>query len=185
MYPPPDYSVLDGHVYRLYRSLYSLKQAPRAWFERFTSFVIVAGFVASHHDPALFIHISPQGRTLILLYVDDMLITENDSKYIAFVKAHLSEQFHMFHLVLLATFLRLRSPPHLTATTFLKGSAFMILIVWVLLITALWTLLWSFTLVFVPLTVFLLRISLTIIISLVVLFILASLTLTFLMASTF
>jgi hypothetical protein len=29
----------------------------------------------------------------------------------------------------------------------------MILIVWVLLITALWTLLWSFTLVFVPLTV--------------------------------
>jgi hypothetical protein len=39
--------------------LYSLKQASRAWFERFTSVVIPAGFVASQHDPALFVHISP------------------------------------------------------------------------------------------------------------------------------
>jgi hypothetical protein len=69
-----------------------------AWFERFTTVVIAARFVASQHDPALFIHTSPRGRTLILLYVDDMLITEDDSDYIAFVKARLSEQFHMSDL---------------------------------------------------------------------------------------
>jgi hypothetical protein len=55
--------------------------------------VTTAGFSASAHDPALFVHVSPRGRTLLLLYVDDMIITGNDPKYIAFVKARLSNQF--------------------------------------------------------------------------------------------
>ena len=79
-------------VCRLRRSLYGLKQAPRAWFEHFSSGVIDAGFKPSDHDPALFVHTSPRGRTL-LLYVDDMIITGDDSQYIAFVKQHLSETF--------------------------------------------------------------------------------------------
>ncbi|CAM8912969.1 unnamed protein product [Rhodiola kirilowii] len=57
----------------LRRSLYGLKQAPRAWFEHFSSVVTVVGFTASDHDPALFIHTSTRGRTLLLLYVDNML----------------------------------------------------------------------------------------------------------------
>jgi hypothetical protein len=71
--------------------LYGLKQAPRAWFQRFASVVTVAGFSASAHDPALFVHVPPRGRTLLFLYVDDMIITGDDTKYIAFVKAHLSD----------------------------------------------------------------------------------------------
>jgi len=43
MQPPLGYSIPDGMVYRLHRSLYSLKQAPRAWFERFSSIVTDAG----------------------------------------------------------------------------------------------------------------------------------------------
>jgi hypothetical protein len=46
--------------------------------------VTAAGFFPSAHDPALFVHISPRGHTLLLLYVDDMIITGDDSKYIAF-----------------------------------------------------------------------------------------------------
>jgi hypothetical protein len=90
MHPPPSYLVPDGHVCRLRRSLYGLKHAPRAWFECFTSVVTNTGFVASQHDPTLFVHTSPRGRTLILLYVDAMLITGDDLDYIAFVKARLS-----------------------------------------------------------------------------------------------
>ena len=56
-------------------------------------FVKAAGFTPSDHDPALFVHVSKHGRTLLLLYVDDMLITGDDNEYIAFVKARLSEQF--------------------------------------------------------------------------------------------
>jgi hypothetical protein len=60
--------------------------------------VTAAGFSASTHDPALFVHMSPHGRTLLLLllYVDDMIITGDDPEYIAFVKARLSDQFLIF-----------------------------------------------------------------------------------------
>jgi hypothetical protein len=60
--------------------------------------VTVVGFSASTHDPALFIHVSPHGRTLLLLYVDDMIIPSDDPKYIAFVKTRLSDQFLMSDL---------------------------------------------------------------------------------------
>jgi hypothetical protein len=47
----------------------------------------------------------PHGRTIILLYMDDMLITGDDYDYITFVKAHLSEQFYMSNLDPLSYFL--------------------------------------------------------------------------------
>ena len=105
MQPPPEYSVPDGMVCRLRRSLYGLKQAPRAWFDCFSSVVTAAGFSASDHDPALFVHTSPRGRTLLLLYVDDMIIIDDDSQYITFVKERLSKQFLMSDLGHLRYFL--------------------------------------------------------------------------------
>jgi hypothetical protein len=60
--------------------------------------VTAAGFSTSAHDPALFVHVSPCGRTLLLLYVDNMIITGDDPEYIAFVKTHLSDQFLMSNL---------------------------------------------------------------------------------------
>jgi hypothetical protein len=105
MQPPPGYSVPDGMVCRLQRSLYGLKQAPCAWFEHFAYVLTADGFSPSAHDPALFVHTSSCGRTLLLLYVDDMIITGDDSKYIAFVKARLREDFLMTNLGPLCYFL--------------------------------------------------------------------------------
>lgn len=105
MKPPPGVDAPANYVFRLNRALYGLKQAPRAWFERFSSVVCAAGFSPSDHDPALFIHVSDHGRTLLLLYVDDMLITGDDLEYIAFVKQCLSEQFMMSDLGPLSYFL--------------------------------------------------------------------------------
>ena len=73
-------------VCRLRRALYGLKQAPRAWHERFVFVIRAAGFSPSDHDPALFVHLSPRGRMLLLLYVDDMLITGDDEEHISHVK---------------------------------------------------------------------------------------------------
>jgi hypothetical protein len=53
--------------------------------------ITATGFSASAYDPTLFVHISPRGRTLLLLYMDDMITTGDDSKYIAFIKACLSD----------------------------------------------------------------------------------------------
>ena len=105
MQPPPGYSVPEGMLCRLRHSLYGLKQAPHAWFQHFSSVVTAAGFSASTHDPALFIHTSSRGWTLLLLYVDDMIITGDDSEYIAFVMARLREQFLMSDLGPLRYFL--------------------------------------------------------------------------------
>jgi hypothetical protein len=58
------------------------------------------------HDPTLFVHVSPHGRTLLLLYVDDMIITGDDTEYIDFVKARLNDQFLMSDLGPLRYFLR-------------------------------------------------------------------------------
>jgi hypothetical protein len=55
-------------------------------------------FSINAHDRALFVHVSPYGRTLLLLYVDDMIITGDDFEYITFVKAHLIDQFLMSEL---------------------------------------------------------------------------------------
>jgi hypothetical protein len=107
MQPPPGVAVPLGHVCRLRRALYGLKQAPRAWFERFVSVIKAAGFSPSEHDPALFIHTSPRGRTLLLLYVDDMLITGDDMEHISHVKQQLGEQFQMSDLGPLSYFLGL------------------------------------------------------------------------------
>jgi hypothetical protein len=71
----------------------------------FASVVTAASFFVSAYDPALFIHVSPHGRTLLLLYVDDMIITGDDPEYIAFVKARLSDQFLMSDLGPLRYFL--------------------------------------------------------------------------------
>ena len=105
MHPPPGVEIPPGYICHLRRALYGLKQGPRAWFERFSSVVSAAGFTPSDHDPALFVHTSSRGRTLILLYVDDMLITGDDPEYIAFVKDRLCDQFMMSDLGSLSYFL--------------------------------------------------------------------------------
>ena len=59
----------------LYKSLYGLKQALRAAFERFTSYLFTLGFVASTADLSLFIRSVGSSLTYLLLYVDDIIVT--------------------------------------------------------------------------------------------------------------
>jgi len=105
MQPPPGVVAPPGYVCHLRRALYGLKQAPRAWHERFVSVIQADGFSASDHDPALFVHLSPRGRTSLLLYVDDMLITGDDEDHISHVKQQLSTEFQMSDLGPLSYFL--------------------------------------------------------------------------------
>jgi hypothetical protein len=62
-------------------------------------------FFASSHDLALIVYVSPRGRTLLLLYLDDIIITGDHLDYIAFVKTCLSDQFLMYDLGPLRYFL--------------------------------------------------------------------------------
>ncbi|TYK18485.1 putative mitochondrial protein [Cucumis melo var. makuwa] len=75
MKPPPGTSSPPHKVCLLRRALYGLKQAPRAWFATFSSTITQLGFTSSPYDTALFTRHTPQGIVLLLLYVDDMIIT--------------------------------------------------------------------------------------------------------------
>ena len=45
----------SNHVYKLNKVLYSLKQAPRAWYERLTNFLIEKGYKRRGVDKIVFI----------------------------------------------------------------------------------------------------------------------------------
>ncbi|KAI3718647.1 hypothetical protein L6452_19526 [Arctium lappa] len=107
MTPPPGVRLPQGHVCRLRKALYGLKQAPRAWFEKFSSTATSLGFSPSNYDSGLFTRTTEAGTILLLLYVDDMIITDSDSTGIANLKASLSSCFEMKDLGSLHYFLGL------------------------------------------------------------------------------
>ena len=94
-------------VFRLWRALYGLKQAPRAWFAKFSSTIFRHGFSSSSFDTALFLRQSSHGITILLLYVDDMIITGDDMQGIQDLKHFLGRQFEMKDLDTLNYFLGL------------------------------------------------------------------------------
>ena len=107
MHPPPGYSHPPQKVYLLRRALYGLKQALRAWFAKFSSTIARLGFTSSPHDSALFIHRTNKGIILLLLFVDDMIITGDDSMAISDLQNYLSQHFKTKDLGSLSYFLGL------------------------------------------------------------------------------
>ena len=84
-----------SHVCKLHKSLYGLKQVPRAWFDRFSYYLAGIGFSRIHIDSSLFVCPSKGSITILLLYVDDLVLTGNDSCYISFLISQLSVVFKM------------------------------------------------------------------------------------------
>ncbi|XP_022158642.1 uncharacterized protein LOC111025097 [Momordica charantia] len=97
----PDY------VCCLHKSLYGLKQALRAWFERFTNYLITLGLEVSLADTSLFVRSVDGSLTFLLLYVDDIIITGLDSSYIAVLKKALATEFQISDFGALRYFLGL------------------------------------------------------------------------------
>ncbi|GKV03587.1 hypothetical protein SLEP1_g15862 [Rubroshorea leprosula] len=107
MKPPHGLHHLPNKVCRLCRALYGLKQSPRVWYAKFSATVSEFGFTSSPHDTALFIHKTARGMVLLLLYVDDMIITRDDVAGVEELKQSLSQKFEMKDLGVLSYFLGL------------------------------------------------------------------------------
>ncbi|RVW98037.1 Retrovirus-related Pol polyprotein from transposon RE1 [Vitis vinifera] len=107
MQPPHGLSIESNKVCHLRRALYGLFQAPRAWFAKFSSTIFRLGYTASPYDSALFLRHTDKGTILLLLYVDDMIITGDDLSGIQELKDFLSQQFEMKDLGHLSYFLGL------------------------------------------------------------------------------
>jgi hypothetical protein len=68
----------ESHVCKLKKALYGLKQAPRSWYERIDSFLQSLGFSKSIVDSTLYIKIVKNHHVILVLYVDDLFLTERN-----------------------------------------------------------------------------------------------------------
>jgi hypothetical protein len=104
---PPgfDTAQTEGKVLRLHRSLYGLKQSPRAWFDRFRRAILQLGYKQSNADHTMFYKRNVSRVSILIVYVDDIVITGDDDAGIRDLKLHLTREFEVKDLGQLRYFL--------------------------------------------------------------------------------
>lgn len=97
-----------NYVCKLVKSLYGLKQAPMAWNSKFTSVLPSLGFKVSQSDTSLFFKHDETDIIILLLYVDDIILTGSNSSKIQMVITQLAELFDLKDMGKLTYFLGLQ-----------------------------------------------------------------------------
>ena len=115
MTPPPglESRFQPGKVLRLRKAIYGLKQSPRAWYHKLSHTLRDKGFKKSEADHTLFTLRGPNGIVVVLIYVDDIIISGNDKDGISATKSYLHSVFDIKDLGELKYFLGIeicRSP---------------------------------------------------------------------------
>ncbi|XP_022872894.1 uncharacterized protein LOC111391851 [Olea europaea var. sylvestris] len=112
---PPGYvdSKHPSYVCHLRRALYGLKQAPRVWLHRVSTFLLAIGFVCSQADSSLFVLSKGADLIYLLLYVDDIVVTGNNTTVLDDFICRLTSEFSTKDLGSLNYFLGLEA--HLTS----------------------------------------------------------------------
>eukprot|EP00253_Pinus_taeda_P025760 PITA_25760 len=95
-------------VCRLKKSLYGLKQAPRAWYAKMNSFLLESGFSRCYSDNTVYTKKVGNSLIILVLYVDDLILTGSDPNLVNHVKSSLKKKFEMTDLGNLHYFLGLK-----------------------------------------------------------------------------
>src|ERR1044072_4043217 len=97
MAQPPGFihPTLSDHVCKLNKALYGLKQAPRAWYHELKEFLLGFGFTNSRFDTSLFIYCKDDVTAYFLVYVDDLLLTGNNSAFLQKFQQTLAKRFSL------------------------------------------------------------------------------------------
>lgn len=95
----------EGKVCKLKKSLYGLKRSPRAWFGRFRKEICSLGYQQSNTDHTLFFKRHYDKITILVVHVDDIVITGDDDEEILCLKKTLARIFEIKDLGCLHYFL--------------------------------------------------------------------------------
>jgi len=107
MEQPPGYvdQTRPNLVCRLKKTLYGLKQALRAWSDKIGQYLVTNGFQTSNANFSLYVKKTDHGIIVIVIYVDDLIITRDSDAYIFDLKKLLKQKFEMKDLGELRYFL--------------------------------------------------------------------------------
>ncbi|GJU61876.1 retrovirus-related pol polyprotein from transposon TNT 1-94 [Tanacetum coccineum] len=96
------------HVYRLKKALYDLKQAPRAWYDTLSRFLLDNKFSEGAVDPTLFTRKTGKHIHLVQIYVDDIIFASTDPKAYDIFSNETSSKFQMSMMGQMSFFLGLQ-----------------------------------------------------------------------------
>ena len=91
----------ENFVCKLKKSLYGLKQAPRAWYSKINEYFLNDGFKRSPYDPDLYVKNCNGDIIMVVLYVDDLIITGSSLSQVYDFKKQLKKAFDITDLGLL------------------------------------------------------------------------------------
>lgn len=77
----------------LKKPLYKLRQAGRSWYQKLDSVLRTCGALPTSFDTCLYTLNEDNNLTMILIYVDDILIATGSNKSAARIKSNLSDHF--------------------------------------------------------------------------------------------
>ncbi|GJW80572.1 retrovirus-related pol polyprotein from transposon TNT 1-94 [Tanacetum coccineum] len=107
----PDGFVDPDHpekVYRLRKALYELKQAPRAWYDELSKFLMSKGFTKGTINPTLFTMRYGEDILLVQIYVDDIIFRSTNLKISKRFEKLMHSRFEMSLMVEMKFFLGLQ-----------------------------------------------------------------------------
>ncbi|GJV48837.1 putative ribonuclease H-like domain-containing protein [Tanacetum coccineum] len=107
---PPGF--VDPHhpnkVYKVIKALYGLHQAPRAWYERLSTFLLKHGYRRGAIDKTLFIKRDRKDIMLVQVYVDDIIFGSTKTSMVKEFEKLMQKEFKMSSMGELTFFLGLQ-----------------------------------------------------------------------------
>ena len=106
----PDGFVVKGDngenlVLKLKKSLYGLKQSGRNWNHVLDSYLTSEGFARSKSDNCVYVKTTNKSTTILIIWVDDIIIASSNLESLTEVKRNLASRFKMKDLGVLSWFL--------------------------------------------------------------------------------
>jgi histone deacetylase 1/2 len=82
-------------VCKLHKSLFGLKQFPRAWNQKLDAFLKSIEFMKSEADPSVYVARVGDVKFFIVVYADDLILVCNDQTKLLQIKEELNQKFEM------------------------------------------------------------------------------------------
>ena len=80
---------------KLQRSIFRLVQASRSWNIHFDELIKAYGFIQTYGEACIYKKVSGSSVAFLILYVDDILLIRNDTKFLNGIKGYLNKNFSM------------------------------------------------------------------------------------------